>query len=654
MKRAYTLKIWLVAAFASITAVPLLAAAYFGIGEYDRALTAEGMRAVDTGMRVAADSLSELRSRTLADAQRLARDQLLRTSQGAQLRAELTERAARFRQTVVAVVDEEGRIIASSSGSAHVAEWSLLREGLRSRDATSFFGVVPEDELLRLGLASRLSVTPVETPGTAAVPGEEEGALGCVALAPLGDGRRVLLFSSLKRDPQFVDSVVGKVGGTAGVFQHGIRVSSTIQDEGGLRSLGVPVEAAVREQVLRNGDSFRGEVDVLGDDYLAAYEPIRDPTGATIGMLHVGLPLAPYSASIARYARFATVFLVAAFILSVGGAFVVGRGMTRPLASVVDAARRAAGGDLTVTVPETGYREAQDTGGSFNSMIEGLRMLLGKTQTSAQRLGGVAEDIGGSARATSDSASRQASSVAEITATISQLSSTFASVAESAGRVLHVAEDALELAQSGREGIETGDRAMDDLAAGANEAAEAALAVDEVATNITEMTTIISGIAEQTKILALNAAIEAARAGEAGRGFAVVATEIRGLAESVRLSAGRINGLVSSIQQASSDLTRTARNQADLANAGVERSRASRDSFDRIVDQMEGTAYAAREIAAAASQQKVAAEQLVIVMQDVTSSADETARVSGDLVRSADSVRDEADELRRSLEGFKL
>lgn len=72
---------------------------------------------------------------------------------------------------------------------------------------------------------------------------------------------------------------------------------------------------------------------------------------------------------------------------------------------------------------------------------------------------------------------------------------------------------------------------------------------------INELTDSIKDISSQTNLLALNANIEAARAGEAGRGFAVVASEIGSLAEQTLHTVDNINGIVSEVNEAVSNMT---------------------------------------------------------------------------------------------------
>ena len=41
---------------------------------------------------------------------------------------------------------------------------------------------------------------------------------------------------------------------------------------------------------IANGESFYGEVQILGKPYIAGYEPIRDASNNIIGVYYVGYP----------------------------------------------------------------------------------------------------------------------------------------------------------------------------------------------------------------------------------------------------------------------------------------------------------------------------------------------------------------------------
>ena len=86
----------------------------------------------------------------------------------------------------------------------------------------------------------------------------------------------------------------GKERGTATIFQWDVRISTNVKDANGLRAIGTRVSRDVYERVLENGLPYIGRAYVVNAEYIAAYEPIKNILGETIGILYVGTLEQPF------------------------------------------------------------------------------------------------------------------------------------------------------------------------------------------------------------------------------------------------------------------------------------------------------------------------------------------------------------------------
>lgn len=110
-------------------------------------------------------------------------------------------------------------------------------------------------------------------------------------------------------------------------------------------------------------------------------------------------------------------------------------------------------------------------------------------------------------------------------------------------------------AENGKESIQSFFQQINKIAISVNSAYEEIQSLEEQSNQIANIIQEITDITEKTNLLALNASIEAARAGEHGKGFSVVADEVRKLADQSATSANKINHLVSSIKERTSNTT---------------------------------------------------------------------------------------------------
>jgi Cache 3/Cache 2 fusion domain len=89
-----------------------------------------------------------------------------------------------------------------------------------------------------------------------------------------------------------VDEIKKTTGATATVFvkdgNEFTRVSTNVLTPEGKRGVGTQLARAKAYEAVSAGKPFCGDVDVLGTPYLACYHPIKEASGAIVGVTYIG------------------------------------------------------------------------------------------------------------------------------------------------------------------------------------------------------------------------------------------------------------------------------------------------------------------------------------------------------------------------------
>jgi methyl-accepting chemotaxis protein len=102
--------------------------------------------------------------------------------------------------------------------------------------------------------------------------------------------------SSQVNDSALVDRISQFTGAAATIFvRRGddfVRVATSVRRPDGSRATGTLLDrTGAAGRALRNGESYSGIADVLGTQYVTAYEPMRNQSGDLVGAWYAGVPV---------------------------------------------------------------------------------------------------------------------------------------------------------------------------------------------------------------------------------------------------------------------------------------------------------------------------------------------------------------------------
>jgi methyl-accepting chemotaxis protein len=348
--------------------------------------------------------------------------------------------------------------------------------------------------------------------------------------------------------------------------------------------------------------------------------------------------------------------------------FLLGRAISQPISAMTAALTRLAAGDFNIALPAESRRdEIGEMAGAArvfkDNMIETERLraeqLADQQAQSIQRrderlrlasgfqdaVGSIVDKVSSEAtelEAAASTLTRTAEATLELSGVVSgasgEASSNIQSVAAATGEMTSSVEEigrqvvhSRKIAQSAVEHARTTDARI--------------TALSQAAGRIGEVVQLITGIAEQTNLLALNATIEAARAGEAGRGFAIVAQEVKALAAQTAKATDEIGKQILGMQSATQESVDA------IKEIGAVILQIS-DVSGVIAAAVEEQGAATREIARNVQMASDGAGRVGSAIADVHQGAADTGSASGQVLSSAQSLSNQASQLKLEVESF--
>ncbi len=314
----------------------------------------------------------------------------------------------------------------------------------------------------------------------------------------------------------------------------------------------------------------------------------------------------------------------AALALGVLCAWMLTRGIVRPLRQAVGLSQRVAAGDLSTHIEVRSRDEVGQLMAALQDMNQRLRHIVSNVRQGTDAIGVVSTEIAEGNQDLSNRTEQQAGALEQTASAMEQLIATVRKNTDDAHQARRLAASASEVA------IETGGVV--------HRVVETMSAIDNSSRRIVDIIGVIDGIAFQTNILALNAAVEAARAGEQGRGFAVVASEVRSLAQRSAAAAKEIKGLIDDSVQ------KVGAGSVLVGQAG--------DTMAKVVDSVRHVHAIVDKISQASAEQSAGIEQVNEAISQLDGVTQQNAALVEEAAATAAAMRSQAHVLAQTVSAF--